>query len=173
VGQCPTWWPPCRIYVAPSVQRRKVWLTPTTRPKCSAVTLPRRETRWNLQGCPKLTKGSQLLVSRSSPYYEEMWRRYCCLISFFFWLSIHALVAKTQPDKIVPWCHYGNFLRHFCVLYFQHAACSTFQTCILNSHLGHTMCRSIVDSHSVTAEIRRGKIERRKKKDRRNHRAKI
>jgi len=27
----------------PSVQRRKVWLTPTTR--CRAVTLPRRETR--------------------------------------------------------------------------------------------------------------------------------
>jgi len=26
VGQCPTWWSPCRIYVAPSVQRRKVWL---------------------------------------------------------------------------------------------------------------------------------------------------
>jgi len=28
--------------VVPSVQRRKVWLTPTTR--CRAVTLPRRET---------------------------------------------------------------------------------------------------------------------------------
>jgi len=28
--------------VAPSVQRRKVWLIPTTR--CRAVTLPRRET---------------------------------------------------------------------------------------------------------------------------------
>jgi len=34
--------------VAPSVQRSKVWLTPTTR--CRAVTLPRRETSWNLQG---------------------------------------------------------------------------------------------------------------------------
>jgi len=32
-----------RWLVAPSVQRRKVWLTPTTR--CRAVTLPRRETR--------------------------------------------------------------------------------------------------------------------------------
>jgi len=29
--------------VAPSVQRCKVWLTPTTR--CRAVTLPRRKTR--------------------------------------------------------------------------------------------------------------------------------
>jgi len=31
--------------------------------ECRAVTLPRRETRWNLQGCPKLTKRSQPLVA--------------------------------------------------------------------------------------------------------------
>ena len=37
VGQCPTWRPPCRILVAPSVQRRKVWLTLTTRVPCSNV----------------------------------------------------------------------------------------------------------------------------------------
>jgi len=48
-----------------------------------AVTLPRRETRWNLQGCPKLTKGSQPIVGQSSPYCKDMWRRYCCLTSFF------------------------------------------------------------------------------------------
>jgi len=35
VGQCPTWWPPCQTQVAPSVQRRKVWLMPTTRVPCS------------------------------------------------------------------------------------------------------------------------------------------
>jgi len=51
--------------------------------ECRAVMLPRRETRWNLHGCPKLTKGSQPLVSRSSPYCKYMWRRYCCLTSFF------------------------------------------------------------------------------------------
>ena len=50
--------------------------------ECRAVTLPRCQTRWNLQGCPKLTKWSQLLVGRSSPYYGYMWRRYCCLTSF-------------------------------------------------------------------------------------------
>jgi len=44
--------------------------------------LPRCETCWNLQRCPKLTKRSQLLVSRSSPYSTDMWRRYCCLTSF-------------------------------------------------------------------------------------------
>ena len=33
-------------------------------------------------------------------------RRYCCLTSFFFRLSIHALVAKTWPDKVVRWCRF-------------------------------------------------------------------
>ena len=51
--------------------------------KCRAVTLPRRETGWNLQGCPKLTKRSQPLVRWSSLYCGDMWRRYCCLTSFF------------------------------------------------------------------------------------------
>jgi len=50
---------------------------------CHAVTLPRCETRSNWQGCPKLANGSEPLVGRSSPYYEDMWRRYCCLTSFF------------------------------------------------------------------------------------------
>jgi len=55
-------------------------------------------------------------------------------IKFSFLLSIHPLIAKTQSDKFVRWCADGNFLRHLCVLYFQRAACSIFQTCIRNSH---------------------------------------
>ena len=42
----------------------------------------RRETSENLQGCPKWSNRSQPLVCRSSPYYEDMWRIYCCLTSF-------------------------------------------------------------------------------------------
>jgi len=87
-----------------------------------------------------------------------MWRRYCCLTSFSR-LSIHALVAKIQPDKVVRWCPDGDFFASFCVLYFQRAVCGTFETCILNSHEGHTMCGSMVDIHSATAELRRGKKE--------------
>ena len=45
-----------------------------------SVTTQRRETCWNLLGCPKLTNRSQLLVGRSC---EDTWRRYCCLTSFF------------------------------------------------------------------------------------------
>jgi len=52
-------------------------------PECRAVTLPRLETRWNLQRCPKLANRSQPLVVWSSPYYQDMWRRYCCLTGFF------------------------------------------------------------------------------------------
>jgi len=36
----------------------------------------------NLVGCPKLTKRSQPLVGRSSPYCGDIWRTYCCLTSF-------------------------------------------------------------------------------------------
>jgi len=78
--------------------------------ECRAVTLPRRETNWNLQGCLKLANRSQPVVGRSSPYYEDMWRRYCCLTSFFR-LSIRALVAKIWPDKFARWCRDGDFLR--------------------------------------------------------------
>ena len=49
---------------------------------CHVVTLPRHKTCWNLQGCSKLVNGSQPLVE-SSPYYQDMWRRYCCLTIFF------------------------------------------------------------------------------------------
>jgi len=97
--------------------------------ECRAVTLPRRESRWNLQGCPKLTNRSQPLVGRSLPYYEDMRSRYRCLTSFFR-LSIYASAANIQPDKVVRWCQNGDFLRPV----FQRAACSTFQICILNSH---------------------------------------
>ena len=84
-------------------------------PEWGAVTLPRRETRWNLLGCPKLTNRSQPLVGRSWPYCEDMWRTCCCLTSFFSdcRMSIRALVAKIQPEKFVWWCHDCEFFNHF------------------------------------------------------------
>jgi len=50
--------------------------------QCRAVTLPRYETRWNLQGCPKLPDRSQPLLGWSSSFCGYMWRRYCCLTIF-------------------------------------------------------------------------------------------
>ena len=110
--QCPTWWLPCPTQVAPSVQRRKVWLTPTTR--CRAVTLPRRETRWNLQGCLKLPDRSQPLVGQSSPYCGDVWMTYRCLTSFFpivdTCLSCEDIARQSFP--MVPrWRFLATFLR--------------------------------------------------------------
>jgi len=81
--------------------------------ECHAVMLPRSKSRWNLQGRPKLANRSQALVVRSSPYYEDMWRRwrYQCLTSFFL-LLIHASAEKKQPNEVVRWCQNGDFLRH-------------------------------------------------------------
>jgi len=77
--------------------------------ECGTVTLPRRESRWNWKGCPKLVNRSQPLLAGSSPRYEDMWRRYRCLTTFFR-LSIHASAARIQPDKVVRWCQNGDFL---------------------------------------------------------------
>jgi len=82
--------------------------------ECGAVTPPRRQTSWSQLGCPKLTNHSQPLVGRSSPYSENMWRRYCCLTSFFR-LSLRALVAKIYSPQIYPmvrrWRIFADFLR--------------------------------------------------------------
>jgi len=74
VGQCPTWWPPCRIWVAPSVQRLKVWLTPTTGvPYSNAAKTP------NPLGCPKLYRTD---LSRS-------------------WAEVHHIVGTSGGDIAV------------------------------------------------------------------------
>ena len=82
--------------------------------QCRAVTLPRRETRWNLQWCPKLPDRSQLLVGRSSPYCEDMWRRYCCLTSFFpivdMCLSCED-IARQSCAMVPRWRFLETFLR--------------------------------------------------------------
>jgi len=116
-------------------------------------------------GVPKWSNRSQPLVGRSSPYYEDTWRTYWCL-TIFFPIVDRCLscedIARQNCAMVPSW----RFWRLFCVLYFQRATCSTFQTRILNSHWGHTMCGSMADIQSRTAEIRRGnkKEEERRKK---------
>ena len=101
--------------------------------QCRAVMLPRRETRWNYLGCPKLTKRSQPLVGQSSPYCKDMWRRYCCLTSFFPIVDT-CLSCEDIAQRICAMVPRWRFLATFCVLYLQRATSSTFQTCNLNSH---------------------------------------
>ena len=127
--------------------------------QCRAVMLPRRKICWNLQGCPKLPGRSQPLVGRSSPYCGNMWRTYRCLTSFFPIVDM-CLSCEDMAHKVVQWCSDGQFLAILWVLHFQRAARSMFQTCILNSHQGHTMCRSMVDIQCVATKIRRGKTRK-------------
>ena len=68
----------------------------------------RRETRWNLRGCTKLTKRSQPLVSRSSPYSKDMWRRNCCLTSFFPIVD-KCLSCEDIARQSCGWCPDGDF----------------------------------------------------------------
>jgi len=98
---------------------------------CRAVTLPRHKTRWNWLGCPQTR---QRISAVRGPKSAILWghlEEILLFNKFFFRLSIHALIAKIQPDKVVRWCADGDF---FCVLYFPRVACSTFQTWILNLH---------------------------------------
>ena len=99
----------------------------------AAVTKARRETHQNLQGWPKLANRSQPLVGLSSPYYGDMWRTYCCLTSFFPDCRYVPYLRRYSLTKLCDGAQTAIF-GDFCVLYFQQAACSTFQTCILNSH---------------------------------------
>jgi len=87
--------------------------------ECRAVTLPRCKSHWNLQGCPKLANRSQPLVGWSSPYYEDMRRRYRCLTNLFSDCQYMPQLRRCSPTKL---CDDANM------------ACSTFQTCILNLH---------------------------------------
>jgi len=127
-------WPMPNVMATLSIIGGALCLTPQfgSRPllECRAVTLPRRKTRWNLQGCPKLANWSQPLVGRSSPYYQDMWWRYCCLTDFIPIVD----TCLSSEDIARQSCAMVRKWRFFCVLYFQWAACSTFQTCILNSH---------------------------------------
>ena len=125
-------------------------------------------------GVPKLANRSQPLVGRSSPYNKDMCRRHCCLTSFFLIVDTCLScedIARQSCAMVPRWRLFGDFWRLFCVLYLQRATCCAFQTCILNSHYGHTTCRSMADIQCAAAEIRRGKREEERKKDR-NHRAK-
>ena len=68
-------------------------------------------------------------------------------------------------EKVRPWCGQHSDrgrLMNRTEQYLQRAAYNTFQTCILNSHQGHAMCRSMAGIQSTAAEIRRGKKKRQK-----------
>jgi len=91
--------------------------------ECRAVTLPRRETRWNYLGCPKLPDRSQLLVGRSSLYCADVWRRYSCL---------------TNVLPIVDTCLIcEDIARQMCAIVPRWRFLATFASCISTSRVQH------------------------------------
>ena len=89
-----------------------VWLTPTTRVPCSNAAKTRNPLK--LARVPKLTKRSQPLVGLSSPYYADMWRRYCCLTSFFLIVDTCLScedIARRSCAMVPRWRFLATFLR--------------------------------------------------------------
>ena len=78
-------------------------------------------------GVPQTRQQISAVVGPSSPYYQE---EVLLFHKFFFPIVDTCLsfedMARQSCVMVPKW--------HFCVLYFQRAACSTIQTCILNSH---------------------------------------
>ena len=105
-----------------SVQRRKVWLTPTTRVLCSNKAKMRKPLQF--AGCPKLPNQSQPSLGRSLPYCEHVWRRYCCLTIFFQIVDtcVSCEDIAQQSCAIVPrWQIFGDFFAS-CIFSEPHAA---------------------------------------------------
>ena len=141
-----------------------VWLTPTTRVPCSNAANARNPLKF--AWVPQTGKPISSLVGRSSPYCEDMWRRYCCLT--FFPIVDTCLICEDIARQSCAMVPRWQMFAVFCVLCFQRAALSRFQTCVLNSHCGHIMCGSMADIQSATAEIRRGKKETKNKRQGKN-----
>ena len=84
-----------------------VWLMPSTGVPSSNAAKTRNPLK--LAGVPKLQNWSHLLVGQSSAHCGVIWRRYCCLTSFFPIVDT-CLRCEDIADKIVRWCADGNFL---------------------------------------------------------------
>ena len=135
--------------------------------ECRAVTLPGRETRWNLQGCPKLANRSQPLVIKPkftilSEHAEEV-----LVFNKFFSIVDICLSSEDIARQVVRWCQNGYFFAS-CI------SASRVQQ-ISDMHSKFALWPHHVWKYSPTAEIRRGKKKERKKERRRrtNHSMKI
>ena len=114
--------------------RRKVWLTTAAGVPCSnAANIERKTWTRNLLKFAAVPQTPETISAVSGLKFTILYGQVeeVLLFNNFFRLSIRALIAKIivrESCAMVPkW-------RFFCVLYFQQAAYSTFQTCILNSH---------------------------------------
>jgi len=148
----------------PSVQRRKVWPMPTTWLLCSNAAKTRMPLK--LAGVPQTTgpDRSQPLLGRSSPYYGDIWRTYCWLTSYFSVVDtclISEDIARQNCAMVPKWRFFAS-----CISREPRAArfrpASEIRT-------KATPCMEVWQ----TSNLRRLRLGEKKKKERRNHRAKI
>ena len=89
-----------------------VWLTPTTRVPCSNAAKMRNPLKF--AGVPQTNEMISAASGPSSPYYGDMWRRYCCLTSFFpivdTCLSCED-IARQICGMVPRWRFLATFLR--------------------------------------------------------------
>jgi len=105
-----------------------VWLTPTTRVPCSNAAKTWKPLKF--AGVPQ-TRQQILAVRR--PKHTVSWGHVGKVSVFNTFFPIVDICLSCE-DTARQSCAMVSKWRVFCVLYFQRAACSTFPTCILNSH---------------------------------------
>ena len=112
MGQCPTWWSPCRTQVAPSVQRHKVWLTLTTWLPCSNAAKTRKLLKF--AGVPQTGKP---ISAASGPKFTILWGHVdaSLLLNKFFPIVDTCLscedIARQSCAMVPRWRFLATFLR--------------------------------------------------------------
>jgi len=126
VGRCPTWWPPCQMYtdctsIGDGQTSCKVWLASVERRRCSNESKTRNPLKF--AAVPQITEP---ISAANGPKFAILCGHVEEILLFknFFPLSIHALVAKIQPDIFVRWCADGDLCVIFasCISSEPHAA---------------------------------------------------
>jgi len=100
-----------------------VWLMPTTRVLCSNAAKTRNQLK--LAAVPQTNEQISATSGRSSPYYDDMWRRYCCLTRFLPTVNTCLScedIARQRCPMVHRWRIFGNFLRLFSASHVQHVS---------------------------------------------------
>jgi len=86
------------------------WLTPTTTVPCSKAAKTQNSLKF--AGVPQTNKPISVVGGPKFAILSEHVEK-VLLFNNFVRLSIYALVAKIQPDKVVRWCRDGDFWLSF------------------------------------------------------------
>ena len=86
--------------------------------ECCAVTLPRRETRWNYLGCPGVSQSNEAISAASGPKFTIVWggrvEELLLLTKFFFPIVDTCLssedIARQSCAMVPRWRFLATFL---------------------------------------------------------------